>query len=280
MTKLLVLLNLYAPLLVAFVAAVLMFRVRENESRKGTLTVRIPLLLSEFSFDVPVSVRLWRAIFGLVAACAICLPSVRDYSQFFPSKLRMNVCFDQHGIERALAQFSNDEIAELRLSPEWEIGRIKYYTELDAYLEANGFSRFRFDKGELLTSTGWTTFVVEKEDFGLQRYTIVASEGELRHEAFTPGEDSSVLTSKFKLLDSPDNVISIEILDVYRMSPQVLRPRFRQMFVTENGDLYNHSIVAVTKISFFPYPTFGNSVYLVETESGFVPVGYATYHGE
>jgi hypothetical protein len=279
----------YAPILVGI--AVLSFT-RSVRATKDPLKVSIQFLL--FAVDLPTprwlkGARGARFAVAVLGVSLIGFGASADFSRFFPNKLRMDIYFDQNGIERELTRFTPDERLLLGLAPEpWDAYQGAYVSDMKQHLAMEIGSSTASPILDTLGITranthgrGQTSFVVERE--GLFRYRIVASEGEMLVVADVPNRMLRPAKTIFTLTDSPMNHLRPTPLQLLGIRDLVLMPRFKQIIRLSNAatDIapFDHMVLGVTKVSVLPAPQFGSTVYLLELSDGQrVPIGYAIYY--
>jgi hypothetical protein len=273
-------LSLVSPIIVSVVFIFLAFAVRHSAT--GSVDVGLPLV-DFVLIRVPLQ-RAWllRFTFATIAVLGAAFPAFRDYSELFPTHLKMEVFFDEGGLRATIGEFAGEETRSLGLAEDWPNSQAAYLSELNKIIEERLKGTFRFDdKQAFVHSSGELVFKVEKiSQWGLQDYRIAEAFGTLRHFYEKPGERQKSLVSQFDLLPTVANRLHVPIHDVYLRYTVVLRPVFRQTVLLPSGEeLYDHSVTAVTKVRFFPWADIGRTLYLLNREgnNGAVPVAYAVY---
>jgi hypothetical protein len=192
----------------------------------------------------------------------------------------MEVFFDKKGIRDSCKAFSKEELEMLGVPDNYEELQSIYYD--DVKLEVRGI----FQKGEdflipteNVHSQGETSFYVEKLP-GIQRYHIKDSEGKLTHAIEISEEPMLQFKSFFERLNSRHDYLEPSLSEMLIKHSVILQPRFKQIFaknLKSEGRSFNHILVALTKVTFFPYPRLSNTIYLFELDDTVIPVGYAIY---
>src|SRR5438477_559454 len=113
----------------------LVVKVRDPEQRvrffhvpDGYFRINIPL-----GIEIPLSLRyVWVIRTALLLGTVLWLATSfgTDFSSYFPSKLRMNVFYDEPGIEAALSEFTESEKTALGIASDWQARRREYYVRL------------------------------------------------------------------------------------------------------------------------------------------------------
>ena len=205
-----------------------------------------------------------------------------DYSALFPSDLRMEVFFDDPGLERSLAAFSKEEIENFHVPSDFAPYRKQYFQQLDSEVrKVTGTKTFFSMSSSTLHSTGRTNFIVEKIN-GFQNYHIIESRGELSHILEMPNIHRVEFFTLFEKMNSKDDYLSPNFVDLCIKRSFILRPVFKQLLAQDRnseGVPFRFTVVGVTKLYFFPWPKLSNTVYFANFGSaGLVPVAYAIYH--
>lgn len=248
--------------------------------------VSLPFLIFNFETTVSRAFTVGSCL-TLLSLASLSYTAFRDYSKFFPSTYEMEVFFDDKGIEQSFQVFSPDEYENLKIDKDWKKKKMEYLSKLNkAAIEKLGISDFFNLSGKYVHSKGQSNFFVEKSKGVWQQYHIKEAYGDLTHFVEQPGQPKKQIKSKFELLNSSDNYISLELADIYVKFVKIMKPQFKQYAVlgtSMSGDrtLYHHCIVTITKIRFFPIVNFGNTIYCIQSNdrSGvrLVPIGYAVY---
>ncbi len=244
-------------------------------------------LLGLFRLEVPVKrAFVVRLILLLSALVLLCVPAFRDYSEFFPADYDIEVFFDDEGINKTLIDYTRKELASIHIAPDWVQRKQDHLRKLNQIVARKvGISEFFQLSGDYVHSKGQNRFVVEKVKGVWQEYRIKEGHGELRHFVEDPKRHRQ-FRSKFELLSTSDNYIHVSLTDLYLRYTKILRPQFKQFTVVSTSPagedvllFYPQSIVAITKVRFFPVPSIGNTVYCIQAEGldslKLVPIGYA-----
>lgn len=261
---------------------VLLFQAFIKRSEKDETKVQISLFgIATFE---SVMRKLWvvRVILLLIALVLFSWPAFRNYAEYFPTHLRMEVFFDDEGTEKALEQFTREEIKSLNLSENWRAEKVEYISSLNKVLEGINHP-FRFDaKKGAVRSKGENTFRVQKvETWGWQKYHIEEGKGSVTHTYEMPGQGSHTISSTFELLEAETNFIDLSTTDIYIHWETVIKPEYKQIFsLSPKEAFYSHNLIALTKVQFFPYLDIGKTVYLAKQLTGdkYIPVGYSMYY--
>jgi hypothetical protein len=272
------------PFLAGWLFVLLHFWAKEIVCRKPQLTLKT--FITDFVFTVP-TVLVFRLIITVVALGFFSYPAFRDYSTLFPKHLDMEVFFDTEGIEQSLKQFSKAELSPFHITGNWKDAKGKYFERLESKLRnaplgISAPSEFKFKNPNFhVYSKGSTSFVVRAVD-GFQRYRITEAKGLVENVCEAAGKPSYTFSSEFELLDSAENWISLDFENIYLPSgwTYILTPRFKQIFRNMKGErCWDHTLVAITKVRYFPVPGIGRTIYLYEpsNQDVFIPVGYAVY---
>ncbi len=271
--------ELIYPFLISVGLIGLMPFVKLDQRHNAILSV--PLLRVNFTLPIH-SLLIVRILLGIIALFSLMLPAFKDYSSFFPTHYDMVAFFDNEGIEKALEDYTQDELKTLNIAEDWRQQKAKYLRRLTADISKNiGIDDF-FNQGEdNVHSSGHTNFVVEKVE-GWQTYNIREAVGELEHRLELPMKEDQKFYSGFELLNTPDNFIRASLSDIYFHWTKILKPHFKQIAKlnsTGNKILYHHNLIACIKIRFFPIATIGNTIYFVrhDQENTWIPIGYAMY---
>ncbi|MES2324936.1 MAG: hypothetical protein V4633_21975 [Pseudomonadota bacterium] len=285
----------YVPLLVAIVlASLVLFSPRilsatapatlEAEIKVAIIGLKIPLA----AFEQSEAIVRYSAL--VVAALLLGYALNINFSNYFPQRLRLDAYFDVQGIERTLATFRPEDLAQLGIDPEWRASILDYDLEMVASLKGVWRQQGLQDPwpdGEsprdYFQCAGTTTFVVERKSF--LTYKVTNAVGDLSYRADFPKRDRRTFRGMFDLRDTASNYIRPKFLDLLRSPSVLISPQFMQVFRIEawndSGTTgpFDHILVAATKVTLLPIPSFGDSVYLWRNPQGrLVPVSYCVYH--
>jgi len=270
--------KLIAPLLF-FIIFFLVF-ILLNEQNQGVVNIGFDHF--GISFHIPLSLYWLKKLIFLFLSLFSLLSYIHfDFSELFPSRLTMEVFFDDEGIKRCLNLYSEKELNELHIiSNEIEKYQSEYYDTIN--IEAQKILRapfFMLDKKDV-HSEGETTFIVEKVK-GIQNYHIKESKGELKHLIEREKVSKKVFYTFFDKINSPNDTLNPSFRDIIISNRFILKPRFKQTItqkVKEKGKVFNHILYGYTILSFFPFPKYSNTVYLLDKgDIGLIPIGYAIY---
>lgn len=270
-----ILIQLYGPALLSIVLIIVSIRIKIKD--EVLFTIKPPFL--ELSIPIK-SVILCRAILVCLSLGCVYRYFIMDFSHFFPEKLEMEAFFDEEGLRESLSKYSSEELNQIGVIDNNRESLIKYYQDVDKTLkEMLGYERFFTSKDGTVRSYGELSFQIEKNS-GFHKYHIAEVEGSLTHELDRKKVPTISCKSIFEKQPSRYDYISLSLSDVIKGNI-IIQPRFKQILKENDlssGRLYDHIIVAITRVNFFPVPYFGRTTYLFERSDGsFVPIGYAVY---
>ncbi len=254
-----------------------------RRSRRIDGTGELPAIDLELGiFHIPIRIRRSLFIAGFLACAALwALVSMftRDYSSFFPSKLKLEVFYDRDGIRETVEDFRVAQPA-LQVATDWEGKRALYYQELDRETASPSGSGHFFGNERFVHSRGEVTFVVKKVS-GFQSYHIEDAHGEVLHELALPGQPKQQLLTAFEKLETASDYLHPTFRQLVIEREFIIKPRFKQYVGAEklvSTLAFKTAVVGVTKIRVFPLPEFSRTLYLADLPgSGLVPIGYAVY---
>ena len=224
------------------------------------------------------NVAFLRVLMALLALACFLLPAFRDYTRLFPTNYKVEVFFDDEGVERTLAQFSPRELKKLGIASNWRPVKMKYLRTIDKKIEELTGIPFPFDGPRgAVHSVGEAYFKVRKIK-GWQKYEIERAGGNLNHSFELPGKEPQHFFSRFELLPTDANQIEVSLADIYFRYTKILVPEFKQIVsLSPTEDFYLQKLVAVMKIRFFPVIDIGRTIYIAKVEGTQIPIGYALY---
>lgn len=205
-----------------------------------------------------------------------------DYSSFFPEEgLKIQASFDQDGIRASLKVFSDDELKRLGIPDNYEQFQKKYYDDINIILrEFFQKSKDTIFSGKDFDSIGTISFVVQKLD-GIQNYYIKEASGQLKHTLVKPNTLPLTFRNSFEQRHSRHDYLSPSLKEIFIKHTVIIQPRFKQIFEKDEKsgrETFDHVLVCVTKVYFFPFPKFSNTIHMTELEGiGLIPVGYTIY---
>jgi hypothetical protein len=279
--------RLYWPFLSAalIITAMLVARTRLRVTSEGTEPEATTFDVSLVFLSLPVKVKRSLFVYGFCSCAALWSLSAaftRDYSTFFPTRLRVEVFYDRVGIEATLSRLSAASGANIPVAKNWWSARSAYYAVLDREAAPSlgkvvGFFA-RADAG--VHSLGETTFVVKKIG-GWQNYHIEESDGEVLHTLEAPNEPTRTLLTSFQKLDTSSDYMRPTFSDLVVRRSIVMRPRFKQYLSAQRTAAsvpFKISIVSMTAIRIFPLPEFSSTLYFADVPRvGLVPIAYGVY---
>jgi hypothetical protein len=184
--------RLYWPFAGAVVAITALLLTRNRLRRSSAETdADAPALDIPLGFvSLPVKIKRSWFVYGFCTCAAVWSLSfafTRDYSSFFPAKLRMEVFYDRAGIETSLERLNAMSTAPVDLAPNWWAARARYYTLLDkeAAADLGDVADFFANADKSVHSVGEATFVARTIG-GWQNYHIEESNGEVLHTLEIP----------------------------------------------------------------------------------------------
>lgn len=221
---------------------------------------------------------------SLLFACSLnFIPAymMMDFSQFFPENLRMQVFYDEAGVAETIGQFPATFLSELDIDESLN-DTSSYFAELDAArLRVTGNSQGFFSSGLEISSSGVTSFIVEKLS-GIHRYRVVSAEGRLTHSVVRPDGTEERFLTLFQKTPSANDFILPTIRDILIQRSIVVFPRFSQVIAkygAPSGIEINHTLFGMTEVTLWPIPSFGRTLYLAKAKDGrLIPVAYAVYY--
>jgi hypothetical protein len=276
-------LSLYSPLVGLITALGVMIFLRRR-ARVADAVDAPTIDVSLWIITLPLPIRRSFILYGFCAAAAlgaIIFAATRDYSGFFPTRLKMQVFYDAEGIDRTLKELRLPN-QQLRLAKNLTAGREIYYLMLDHEIATSTPSTtLFFSLREAIPHSEGDTRIVVKKVSGWQRYHIEVADGELLHTLERPGLPSTELLTAFSKLDSSDDYIHPSFADIVFRRSFLIRPRFKQYPSARRiarGTPFRATVVGASRISLLPLPSFSNTLYLADVPAqGLVPIGYAVY---
>jgi hypothetical protein len=271
--------TLYGP---AIITVLLLIGALKAHRTPGGSTVVLKPFGTFVDLRIPVTgAGVARVVFVCGALTAFCSYLFIDYTSLFPRELQMEVFFDRPGIARSLEAFSVDELKAFHVPSDCESLREEYFRQLDAEVQKvlNTKVFFSVRQGNVHGS-GQTSFIVEKTT-GIQNYHIARSRGELTHFMEVARLPQREFMTIFEKMNSRDDYVTPTVKDLFVTRSVVLRPIFKQLLAQDRGSktvVFRFSVVGATKIFFFPWPRYSNTIYLADFgDKGLVPIGYAIY---
>jgi hypothetical protein len=285
-SELIIIWRLYWPFVGAVLAIVALLLTRRRLLLTGTDQIELSTLDIPLGFvSLPVSLKQSWFLYGFFTCAAVWSLSfafTRDYSSFFPSKLRMEVFYDRAGIESALARLGAQSSSPIALAKNWWIARDQYYSLLDreAATDLGNLKEFFANAEGSVHSIGEATFVAKKIS-GWQNYHIEESNGEVLHTLELPGQPARILLTSFQKLDTSHDYIRPTFTELVVRRTFVIHPRFKQYLSAQRTAAsvpFKITVVGMTAVRVFPLPEFSNTVYLADVPNlGLVPIAYTVY---
>jgi hypothetical protein len=217
------------------------------------------------------------ALLIMVGLALLYLTLVRNYATILPSQLRFDVYFDQEGMERLVKGLPKSSLADVLLPTDWKTKTTALHVRLTRLLRQRIGVNVDSRKINQISAKGITTFIVEKEAEGFQRYRICEVDGYLLFDIPTK---MSFLTMRsfFSLNSSQRDRFSVGLMDMMVHFRFLLSPLLRQTYVSTPGtEFVLEDVIAVTWVRFLPLISIGNTLYLARDGDAHVPIGYCSY---
>lgn len=232
-----------------------------------------------FSLKIPDNLQGYLAAFA-VGLVLISFSLLRNYAEILPDKLAFLLFFDDKGIEKIVKQYQNISNIDLIYSEEnkiqsqehkqkmlMDIGKI-----LDIDIDPQNYNK--------TYGKGLTTFVVKKSNRFLQNYSIIDVKGTLEMSIPVKDPSHSYFTYKtFSSLEStPFNEFEISFFDMVSKGYFFVTPLLCQSLnALGSKEISLFKTLAITRIRYLPFIFVDKTLYCVESEAGYVPIGYGVY---
>lgn len=268
--------ELISPIIIAIVLVLLQFFINDQEKK-----LKIELsFLNTVSIEKNISSTLMvRSVLLILTVFSLSVPAFRDYTKYFPTHLSMDVFFDNSGLKDSLSQFTSQELTSLGVRQNWINDKREYLERLNADVKAETkhAETFIIDD-QYIQSKGNTVFRVNKIK-GWQKYHINEAQGLLNYTFQEPKKSPVGIDAEFILLNKKSNYIDVNLSDIYIKFTKIIKPEFKQLAVyNATKKVFNHDLIAVTKIRFFPIVNIGHTIYFIRMEDdSLVPVAYCIY---
>jgi hypothetical protein len=276
MTEIWQLLNMIWPILAGVALIAFCFFSRNMLDR--AITFQLPL------FNIVLLSRqltVW-LIRLLLFACGIALmvfPIFRDYSTFFPQRIKIEVYFDDGGLSSTLVALTPNTIKALDMSDDWRGAKEAYFAALNADLKKENIP-FQFPPDmSTVHGIGRGAIKFRKISWGIQEYRVERANGNITLTVLLPGSSTrSQLETAYDLLDTNSNFVTVSLRQMYWDHEIVVQPVFQQIIALSQGKkLFHHTLTGVTRISILP-PKYQPTIYFARGQDGkSFPIGYAIY---
>jgi hypothetical protein len=272
--------KLYVPLIFMVASVMGLFWVRKGDKR---ILVKLKPFADFVDFEISISnLFAVRCLLIFAAAAFSSAYLFYDYVALFPQHYKMEVFYDDAGIEQSLRPvFTAAEIDSFSIPKDVSDYKAQYFRQLDSEVQrVFGSSQFFSIKEGYVHATGQAYTVGEKLE-GWQNYHVAESEGELTHILEVPDLEPRQFYTRFEKMPSKDDYVSLTLADLLIKRSVVLRTQYKQILVQtkmSQGILFKVSVVGVTKLTIFPWPHVSNTVYFAKFQNaGLVPIAYAVY---
>ena len=256
----------------------------EAEIKIAIIGIKVPLA----SFEQ--SAAIVKASVVAVAALLFAFGLNVNFSKYFPQRLKLNVYFDVPGLDRTISALSPTHIARLLIDSDWKEHIAEYDNDVVSSLKGVWRQQGLIDPWpndesprNYFQCAGETTFVVERK--GFLTYKVVEAKGDISYVADFPRCERKTFRGLFTLRDTSASYIRPNLFDLIKAPSVLIAPEFMQVFRIEawnetgsTGPI-DHILVAATKVTLLPVPSFGDTIYLWKTATGkWIPVSYCVYH--
>jgi len=256
----------------------------EAEIKIAIIGIKVPLATFEQSAAIVkaslVSVAALLFVFGLNT----------NFSKYFPQRLKLNAYFDIPGLDRTLSALSASQMAQLAIADDWKEHISEYDNDVVSSLKSVWRQQGLSDPWpenesprNYFQCAGETTFVVDRK--GFLTYKIVEAKGDISYVADFPRRERKCFRGLFTLRDTSASYIRPNLFKLVRNPSILIAPQIMQVFRieawNETGSTgpFDHILVAATKVTLLPVPSFGDTIYLWKTAAGkWIPVSYCVYH--
>ncbi len=269
----------YTPFIFS-VIAIAMLALRKFEQGHS-----FPVEFLGFKFQITSS-KLIRLLLVAASVLPFAYYADLDVSQYFKQNAKMSVYFDQAGISKSLDSFSDEDKRNVgydKFFAEANTHLVSaYYSSLDEVVKKSiGLNAFFAERNGAVYGAGKLFFRVEKKG-GFQNYRIVESSGELTHKVERKGERPVEFLSFFEEVPSRNSHIRPSLWELISNQSVLLMPTFKQTIAEKrksDGFLFDHMLIAMTKMHLLPYPHATNTIYFLAASDGkkALPVAYAIY---
>lgn len=290
MSSLRLTLRFYLPFLLSIllVGAGLLLEFSDSDLLSPTFEVSFLGL----TINLPMPARYRSEIFARLLICSagvlfLGFALSANFASYFPARLRMDVFFDQEGLEDSLlAFFRTQDSASLHLDAAWKEHIERYDSVVKEALReilrsegADESAASAVDRNNM-HAHGETSFVVGR--VSPVRYRICESDGYLEHRVDAPGNPSFGFRTEFSLRATAHDHLRVRLSDLLR-GGHLLRPEFKQIFRVkgfESAKTIDHIVIGATRVRILPLPWVGRTIYLWRDEERnvVVPIAYAVYY--
>lgn len=274
--------KIYGPILLAVALFLLAISIKRGQNL-GYIELNPTFLgISIFKCDLPIA-NTWvaRGLLVCISLGTLSLPLFLDYSAFFPRHLEMEVFFDNEGILESLKIFSAQELKQVRVPDNFQEFQSRYYDDVNAEIRKMFQTEEDFYLDPSQVHSQGHCFTVAEKLFGLQRYHIRESYGEVVNVVERPSKPALQVKSFFEKLNSHHDYINPPLRQLLIRRNFIVQPRFKQIFAANlkaEGTSFHHTLVGLFKVTFFPLPKFSNTIYMMELDDvGLIPVAYAIF---
>jgi len=240
----------------------------------------LPIKYAGFTFNVTKNLAGKLVAFGLFLS-SVPVYAYMDVGKYYPEELKMDVYFDETAINETLDSFSEKDLSKIGFDRKRKYDSTSYYLMLDnARKEVTGLTNGFFAENRGIYSTGRTTFVTEKVS-GFQNYRLNEVIGSLTHEIVRSDGETDKFITHFSHRPSYEDRFEPTLKEILWNRKFVVAPKFNQSITSydnRTGQKIDHELVGLTKVTIWPVPSYGNTVYFYRNDSGaLVPVGIAVY---
>jgi hypothetical protein len=261
----------------------------------GQFQLYLPLLGPFLAFQYTGSGVAVRVLLIFFALGLFAIPAFRDYSNWLPAYMRFKMFFDVDGICATLSGFSKRECEELGIKEEWKADRKQYLEKINSSLRVPAnkdasdvalvqveFTDQTYGLGEFVyrvrSVQGWQTYQIE-DAWGHAWFSFLGSQN-----------TNLMLRCQVTIVPVLTDRIHVTFRDVYIRRCKILRPHVRLDVPTSpTTDRRIADVVLATKVSIFPIPMIGKTLYLVNKEQpsgtnaenlkgSMIPIAYGVYN--
>ena len=259
--------------------------------KSQNLDLELGISVGVLGFKIPLSTWVENSILVRIIAFAagvffIAFGLLIDFSKYFPQRLKVDVYFDQKGIARTLRQFTNGDLKDLEPPENWQTqiqnydkGVVSALNSLWTQRNTSNTPPIENIGRDFLHAVGETQLLVSRTS--PLRYKIVQGGGQMNLTVEARNRTTFKFQSAFYLRETRANYLRPRVSELLKSPSIILRPEFKQVFQIEHGGVdapFDHVLVALTKISLVPAPSFSDTLHLWRNNEGkYIPVGYAIY---
>jgi hypothetical protein len=264
-------LSVIYPVLCSIILIIILFSVKVDANSKTNVTINIWFI--DFTIPFIKSLYLVRFILIITIIGFAIFPLFRDYTPFFPKNYKLTVSYRNNDIQAALGELTKEEKKKFNIIEDiWVLKKDMIWKNIVNNIVNKMNEKINPKYVQMIAVAGYTYFSVKK--VGFLKYDLDESYGNLDQELQLSDNKTIRVFTRFQL--KRKERFNITLGDIYFRRGIIVAGKFKQYLYSQNELIYLFDVLAITKVSFLPSISVGETIYLYEDNNNkMIPLGVA-----